>query len=252
MGLGNGSQIYAPPVTPGPFSNGQWNIRNRFSEDIIEQAGGGGISARTSLGLFQSSSSFGTITGQAPTDTLPSVAFFTTSAVANSNAGFSGGGVIRLKLLNWVNFKVRLFDAANCRIWLCMTSASNATMKNDNPGGNANLGNGFGFRYSTAAGDSTIKAMSFNAAAGNTGTIIDTGIIPDTANFHLFEMRFDGTNVQFFYDGALVAGIATNLPIGTPPPGSNYSLSPMATIDNVNLGNAKAFWYSQASASENF
>jgi hypothetical protein len=122
-------------------------------------------------------------------------------------------------------------------------------LKNDDPG-NVNNSNGFGFRYSTAAGDSTIKAVAYqhNALAA----VTDTGIVPDTANFHLFEIRYNGANLGFYYDGVRVAGLVQNLPIGTPPPGTNYSLFPTMSVDNVGLANAKAIWYSQSFLSENF
>jgi hypothetical protein len=85
------------------------------------------------------------------------------------------------------------------------------------------------FRYS-ATTDTTIKAICGTDATHL--TIVDTGVAVDTANSHVFDIAFDGVNVNFFIDGVLKAQISTNLP------SASDLVQPSLMCDNKNTANA--------------
>lgn len=101
-------------------------------------------------------------------------------------------------------------NTANLIWWFCLT---------DNPVGlaqltNAPAGNYVGFRYSTTAGDATIKCVTGN---NGTTTVTDSGVVVDTLP-HVLEFKMDdaGSNVVFRIDGMFVQTNRANLPpLGT-------------------------------------
>ena len=244
------SSLNAPANLLALGNPSQFLIQNRWVYDAVEVAGGGGISQRTSLGLFGGMGNFGTITGAAPSDTLPSSGHFATGTGAGTSAGFQAGAVYRLKQLSSIKFRARLNQGTLCRIWMAFTSSNlNTADYRSNDPGNANLGNGVGWRYSTPAGDTTFQGCAWQH--NSVISTVDTHIVPDTANFHYYEIAYNGTSILFKYDGVLVATQNSLLPVGTPPPGSNYSLSAGIAIDNVALGNDKSFEYISSYAQMN-
>lgn len=109
-------------------------------------------------------------------------------------------------------FRFKPVSATASWVWAGITDANmtpptpGTTFSSDNP--NVNF---IGFRFSPAAGDTHWKAY---ASQSNVAfTVVDTGIVPDTANSHLFEIKQNAPGIfLFLIDGVQVASINTNLP----------------------------------------
>jgi hypothetical protein len=103
---------------------------------------------------------------------------------------------------------VKLAQTAVVRAWVGLSNVGFATMAGaDDPAAQDFAA----FRYSTAAGDTTWKCCTKDAA---TIGITDSGVPIDT-NFHRFEISFNGTSAAFKIDGVTVATRTANLPRAT-------------------------------------
>jgi hypothetical protein len=95
------------------------------------------------------------------------------------------------------------------------------------------------FRWSQGT-DTNWKAFVGTGAAQ---TIVDTGIAPSTTASHVFEIAFDGTNVRFYIDAALVATISSNVPTASSTLG-NSSFVGGCIYDNKNSINNAGILFS--------
>lgn len=91
------------------------------------------------------------------------------------------------------------------RYWLGMFSAT--PIASDDP-----TVHGFGFRFSTSAGDVNWMAWSNDNSGG--GTIVDTGIpvVADTSYLLVAIVNAGGGSIRYYINDVLVATISTNLP----------------------------------------
>lgn len=91
--------------------------------------------------------------------------------------------------------------------------------------------NGVGFRFAPAAGD--VNFQAYACTDGTHFTIVDTGIVADTAA-HTFEVKNSagGAIMLYFIDGVQVATISTNVPATSVLLGSTIS------VDNLGTTNA--------------
>ena len=94
-----------------------------------------------------------------------------------------------------------------------------------------------GFRFSTGAGDTTIKAYVGNSVT-NSHDVVDTGVAPD-GNFHDFVIYGDASNLYFKIDGTTVATIPLSHS-GVPP--ANQSLDPFVSIEGLSGADAWLFF----------
>lgn len=187
-------------------------------------------------GLFGNGmSAQGTAGGAASTATSPCVAGYTSASSANSSAGL--GMIIKthhFRMFRLWSICCELTQTTHCRIWIgTANSGSGGSFQSDQPSLSI-----AGFRYSTAAGDTTWKCVCQIGGTIGQQTIVDSGVAVDT-NFHLFQMYWDETNVIFYIDGNKVGQISTNVP--------NAQMNGvMVFVDNVGLANAVScrfyFW----------
>jgi hypothetical protein len=170
---------------------------------------------------------------QSATATEPAAQKNLTSAVASTlvtcyiawqSAGinpFSWGTVKRMSM------RLQLLHAANVRYFFGLfANASTPPVGTGTDTPNIHYA---AFRYS-AGTDATIKAVCGTATA--TLTVVDTGVAVDTTASHVFDIAFDGVNVNFFIDGVLKAQISTTLPSAAD------TMQPSVMCDNKNTANA--------------
>ena len=100
-----------------------------------------------------------------------------------------------------------------------------------------------GFRYSSTT-DSVWKATAGTATANQ--TVVSTGVSVDTTNTQLFEIIFDGTNANFYINGAAVGQISTNLPT------TSAKLRAAVLVDNKNTANTDTVSYAHVFVLEKF
>lgn len=186
-----------------------------------------------------SSSGTGTQGDVAITATAPNGLSNTTAAGAGSSSGMligwgNGGRAVTLGQLLKITFVVSLAATTSERIWIGLqdghaaVATTAAALRSDNP-----VLNIVGFRYDTASDTKYVcytgtDGTHFTATAETTSSHFDTSL-------HIFEIRFDGTNAIFYIDGAQVGSQSTNAPT------TSTGLYAVAMIDNIGLGNAKAF-----------
>jgi hypothetical protein len=76
---------------------------------------------------------------------------------------------------------------------------------------------------------------------------VDTGVTPSTTTLQLLEVRYNGSSVDFYIDGANVGNISTNIPATTAVMGTAMTVMTLTTaaktmrmntfggISNVNI-----------------
>jgi len=127
-----------------------------------------------------------------------------TGSVSGDASGPNGPASYRAECGVDATFRVKVSDTANVRLWAGLCSS--------NPSGSDTPSNQMaGFRYSTAAGDTTWNCYTRGAGSGTT---TDSGIPVATGAFTL-RMVLTGTLVQFWIGGLLVATHTTHLPTAT-------------------------------------
>jgi hypothetical protein len=129
------------------------------------------------------------------------------------------------------------------RAWLGLgNNISSTNWATDNPTNPIDV---IAFRFSTAAGDTTIKCVVRNALSGVPGwlapVVIDTGIVPDT-NFHDFVINMsDGAHINFLIDGTQVAQV----PLTAGPSGAlfpnDYQGYPFGFVQGLSSATAYMF-----------
>jgi hypothetical protein len=173
-----------------------------------------------------------------------------TSASASNEAsvcfsGMTGSGLNPNVLQIWstqtlkaCKWQSALVDTADVRVWMALCdlySGNTANLVSDTP--NLSI---IGFRYSTAAGDTTWHAV---CGVGGTCTVVDTGIAIDTLG-HSFGISVSPTSISFTIDGVAVATITTNIPANTTKFGD------VVSVDNIGLTNVKTVAYAAFSTAE--
>ena len=122
---------------------------------------------------------------------------------SNTGSGFTTG------ILASTMQRVTISATTSIRCWIGAIDASIATPLGANDLQTDTPAHAFiGFRYSTAAGDTTWKAV---CTTGSVQTTVDTLVVPTTTG-HVFEMRGVTGGVAFYIDSVLVATILTNVP----------------------------------------
>jgi hypothetical protein len=148
----------------------------------------------------------------APSNGPPKRAFSTQvrSAAANTFAGSTNTttGEFLLVAHNNLYAEAALGQLVTERSWIGYfdTTLTTAAIF----GADSITSNGYAaFRFSTTVPDTNWQAITSN---GTSATVTNTGIAADTATHRFFIKTNDGTSVQFYIDGTLVATNTTNLP----------------------------------------
>jgi hypothetical protein len=189
------------------------------------------------VGANLGQSQTGTISNIAATSTETFLKRFTGVITASTNRtvgigyGFSGGvSFWTLASIRRYSTRLRINTTSSARWWIGMVDFSTsgaAITSSDTPNGSY-----VAFRFS-ATTDATIKAVC--ATSNVNQTVVNTGISVDTTNPQLFEFAWDGTNVNFYINGALVAQISTNVPssalLGLMTSGDNKNTNTVLTCD---------------------
>lgn len=175
---------------------------------------------------------------------------YSTSAGATDQAsitftGITGSGInpnvfqiFSTQTLKAAKWQTALVDTANVRVWMALTdvfSGNVTSLESDTPALHL-----IGFRYSTAAGDTTWQAVCSNSASQTT---VNTGIAVDTLG-HAFGIAVSQTSIVFQIDGTTVATIATNIPANT------VRFGDILSVDNVGLANVRTVAVSAFTTSE--
>ena len=122
---------------------------------------------------------------------------------SNTGSGFTTG------ILASTMQRITISATTSIRCWIGAIDASIATPLGANDLQMDTPAHAFiGFRYSTAAGDTTWHAV---CTTGSVQTTVDTLVAPTTTG-HVFEMRGVTGGVAFYIDSVLVATILTNVP----------------------------------------
>lgn len=166
---------------------------------------------------------------------------YTSSAIAGNSAGvFSSTGYQNLQAIGNIRWtRVKLFQITTIRLWLMLSGNGHPASAGDLLSDLPNYGY-VGFRYSTAAGDSTYKCI---CAVSNVAFTVVDSTVPADSNPHDFIITKSGSSYQFYIDGNLVATISSNIP--TVAGGGTTGTTEAAMIDNVGLANAVAFEFGQ-------
>lgn len=153
--------------------------------------------------------------------------------VEDGNVGSIAEGTgSTLPQLSLFRCKARLDQTTTgTRAWIGLLDTQHAAAI-QNPGSMAsNLPNFNYVAFRFSAGTDT-HWQAICATGSGAVTAVNTGIAPDTSNAQQFEITYDGTNVNFYINGSLVASISTNVP------GNTVILHEVCTIDNQNTNNA--------------
>lgn len=223
------------------YGDSKWDVtggyRTHFHNLDVNQSSGSAPSWY-SYGSSASTTNVGTITKLYPTSTEGMGIKCTTAATATSYAGnylqattVNGGHYNQGSSLRRLSWRASHNNNTSCRYWMGL---HNGTVSTGTVGGGgagqdtwtyANAGVVM-WRFSTVAGDANWKAY-VGTAAGQ--TIVDTGVTIDTSGVsHLFELAWDGTAWNFFYDGVVKATISTNV-----PPAGTTVYTPLFQVDNA-------------------
>ncbi len=228
------NQGYASPPTSTEFPRPR-TLTASDIPDIVSAVNGYGASASASVFVLTRTMSMatqGTATVIAATATTPLGYTPATSVSAGSSAGITESfvGSRTLGILKSVKYSIRLQQTANCRIWVGVGStASNSVYRSDTP--NSQF---VGFRFSSAAGDTTFQCVTQTSNVASTKNAASPAPTVGTTQ-HTLEIQFDGTNAVFFVDGVQVGSQAGNIP------STSQGLAHLLLIDNVGLGNIVKF-----------
>lgn len=137
-----------------------------------------------------------------------------TPATLNALAGWVSATLDQVQLNFLPTFVAHIYTYAvvtNQRIWIGLATVG---MVNASGTGLADTFlNGLGFRFSTAAGDTTWKAV---AGTGAAQTVVDTGVaVAASTDYRMFIDASTAGTVYYWINETLVATITTNLPTGT-------------------------------------
>lgn len=129
---------------------------------------------------------------------------------------------ITLGVLRNLEMRVSVPTTTQVRVWIGATN--NVIQQSDTPTDT------FGFRYSTAAGDTGWVAYSHN---GTAFTTVNTGVAINTAS-HVFRIvNNGGSRLKFYIDGVLVATINTNIE------STSTGMFAWLSVDNVGVAQAR-------------
>lgn len=193
-------------------ANIQWPTQGRYFELRTSNYSAGTALQRLSFFGHPLDSMAGAFASVAIADGDGPAIRFSGSVGTGSYLGSATLKFIRCNKPIWFNYRVRLNQTADTRVYLglCSNLPAYAT---DNPGHSFV---GFGFR-NTGAGalDTTWRLITMTATAGSV-TNSDSGVsVQSSTSVDLsFEINADGTSVEFFINGTSVGTIATNLPTG--------------------------------------
>ena len=187
--------------------------------------------------------------GVAPTATEPGYYKTTSIALKNTTTGvYSSGGSnasnvsLTLGNLRYFETRVKAFESTNVRFWLgaldytVVSPLGANVLATDTPPDSF-----FGFRYSTAAGDTYWQCVANNAG---TQTVLATTVALDLAASHLFAMQYSGGNILYFIDGVQVGSVSSNLP------STSLGFRTINSVDNPtanvarNMATAYVYWES--------
>jgi hypothetical protein len=212
------------------YGDNKWDIGAFFRPTIFGRSDGRNVGNLASIGTifttYTVSTSANTVVNAGSTEpahlTLNSgvTASTTTRGTNEGNTSWTLGTFWRAV------FRCKMNHTANVRYWIGIgssTIAGASAYATDTPNTSYAM-----FRFS-ATTDATIKAVCGTATASQ--TVVNTGVSVDTTASHIFEIAYDGTNVNFYIDGALVAQISTNLPA------TSTLISSGAACDNKNTSN---------------
>jgi hypothetical protein len=212
------------------YGDNKWDIGTFFWPTIFGRCDGRNVASMASFGTvfttYTFSTSTNTVTNAGATEpahhTLNTgvTAALTTRGLVEGNTSWTLGTFWR------AIFRCKMNQTANVRYWIGIGSGNivGATAYGtDTPNTSYAM-----FRFS-ATTDATIKAVCGTATASQ--TVANTGVSVDTTASHIFEIAYDGTHVNFYIDGALVAQITTNLPA------TSTLISGGVACDNKNTSN---------------
>lgn len=141
-----------------------------------------------------------------------------------------------LPTLNSALFRIRANQTTNSRIWITLYTEGTQAVGTSRFATDTPNENYIGFRFSSGAAN--WFACCGTATASQTAT--DTGVPPDTTNSQLFEIKYDGTQLTYYINGALVATNTTNIPA------SSFLINQGVFVDNKNTANTATFEFGQA------
>lgn len=138
---------------------------------------------------------------------------------------------------SWYRWSLKFIpgNTTNVRYWLALTANTGNFLGFNNLATDTPTAAIVGFRYSAGVDTHWVVVTNDGAAQGT----IDTGIPLDTTNSHLFEITWDGTNYNFFYDNTQVVTTSAHVPAAT------QGATMFWTGDNKNTNTAIAgtfFW----------
>jgi hypothetical protein len=194
-------------------------------------------------GMLLSNDVDGTISYQGATATEPSYKILTSGASAGNFCGVSNDnstihGAITLGLMTDVQQRVQTPGSTHVRYWVCTISSypgnvvGSGFLEADSPSVAISGYSCIGFRFSTAAGDTTWKCYAGNTTGS--ATIVDSGVAIDTAAGHIFELQQSAGAIVFLIDGVIVGTISTTLPA------TSVQHTMCLWADNVSTANAVA------------
>ena len=178
---------------------------------------------------------FNTMTTSAAGGDISTVCF---SGITGSGINPNVFQIWSTQTLKAVKWQAALVDTANVRVWIALCdlfSGNTGSLVSDTPALHL-----IGFRYSTAAGDTTWKAVCTNSA---TQTTVDTGVAVDTLG-HSFGIAVSQSSISFQIDDVTVATITTNIPANT------VRFGDVISVDNVGLTNNKTVAYAAFATAE--
>lgn len=186
--------------------------------------------------------------------TLTSAASASTSTVVGMHSAQNGNNALA-GIVSWYRFghKIQIGNTTNARWWIgfgvysgISGTGANTVQIDGTTAYAANVPNKttIGFRYSNGTDTHWQCASIIAGSSLPSSTFVDTGVTPDTANPHIFEVASNaaGTSLFCLIDHVLVGTITTNIP--APDGTSNTLASPFFTGDNENTATAiSATWY---------
>ncbi len=178
----------------------------RTRREVFVYAGASTSSSHVAVGFQTGPTVTAGATSNADTAAGSYLQHNTTSTLGNVASVVAGANSAVRASWQDASFAMRLPNTASeLRLWYGLFSATPSG--SDDP-----AVEGFGFRFSTGAADTTIKAWSNDGGVG--GTITDTGIVVAGNDEHDLRaiVNATATAIDFYIDGNPVARHVTNLP----------------------------------------
>lgn len=230
------SSFSVPSTTPqsgdilryNQWGDNKWDLASAFPIVIGWRSDGHSTGPSTIGTVYTTYSAAGTPTAVLPTATEPSAISMATSGTAQTttNGWCEGNTTWTFGTFYRMSARIKANQLTNVRYWVGISNGlpvGASTFASDTPATTAFAA----FRYSSTT-DTTWKALVSNATLTTT---VDTGVVVSTAASHVFDVAYDGTNVNFFIDGVRVAQISTNVPA------TSTTMSMIAFVDNKNTAN---------------